>query len=292
MAHARVRLLTLRRTIARRSAERALSHFPTSVRSARTTTVPASLSAPLIVSLTSFPKRFGTLALTLKSLLLQSLTPDRLILWVAADAANALPTEVVGLGRYGLEIRTCSEFGPAKKLVPALAAFPDAYIATADDDTYYPPSWLADLVGQLDPLCPRIIARRAHLARFESSGAAKPYRDWDLETDACATEGPDAALFATGVGGILYPPHSLAADVSDVTTLMELCPFGDDIWFAWMARLAGTSVARVPGRFQIVNWRDTQTGGLFRENLDGGRNDRQIAAMQMRYGYFRDLGAG
>ena len=67
---------------------------------------PHGLPAELIVSLTSYPKRYGTLDRTLKSLLDQTVRPDRLILWVADDHRAALPKSVTELRSETFEIRT------------------------------------------------------------------------------------------------------------------------------------------------------------------------------------------
>src|SRR4051812_27537547 len=84
------------------------------------------LGGELIVSLTSYPPRFATLALTLRSLLDQSIAADRTILWVAPEDKKLLPPEVRDLALNGLEIRECADWRSYKKLVPTLINFPDA----------------------------------------------------------------------------------------------------------------------------------------------------------------------
>lgn len=50
----------------------------------------------------------------------------------------------------------------------------------------------------------------------------------------------------TGVGGVLYPPHSLKADMMNVELFTKLAPSTDDIWF-WAAGAAnGFPVVPVP----------------------------------------------
>src|SRR5262245_44945290 len=67
--------------------------------------------AGLIISLTSHAPRFGTLALTLKSLLLQSLRPARVVLWIGRRDVALLPAEVRELAPFGLDIRACEDLG-------------------------------------------------------------------------------------------------------------------------------------------------------------------------------------
>lgn len=50
----------------------------------------------------------------------------------------------------------------------------------------------------------------------------------------------------TGVGGVLYPPHSLREDMMDVKLFTEIAPTTDDIWF-WAAAVAnGRKIIPVP----------------------------------------------
>ena len=50
----------------------------------------------------------------------------------------------------------------------------------------------------------------------------------------------------TGVGGVLYPPHSLDESMLDAGLFTRIAPTADDIWF-WAAAVAkGTKVAPVP----------------------------------------------
>ncbi len=50
----------------------------------------------------------------------------------------------------------------------------------------------------------------------------------------------------TGVGGVLYPPHSLDETMLDPERFMALAPTTDDVWF-WAAAVSkGTYVVPVP----------------------------------------------
>jgi len=260
---------------------RAVRRFPT-VASRR----PHRLPHPLIVTLTSYPARYPTLAMTLKSLLDQDVIPDRTILWIAENDIRGLPEDVRGLQPYGLEIRPCRDLRSYKKLIPALENLPDAFLVTADDDVYYPSNWLSGL-EQGSLLAPgQVISWRAHRAHRCADGRTARYADWELATAKVRIEEADASLFPTGVGGVLYPPHSLHPDVLDQDSFMRLCPNGDDIWFYWMARRAKTLQARVAGRIDLIEWSNTQAVGLRVANFEGDGNDRQIQAMETVYGPF------
>lgn len=241
---------------------------------------PHGLDAPVVVSLTSYPARFPTLALTLKALLRQTVRADCTILWLEAHEAEQLPEDVLALQKEGLDIRgNCPNIRSYKKIIPALGVFPDACIVTADDDLYYGPRWLGDLTTLAAPA--RVVAHRAHRVTHASDGLA-PYAQWRKNV-AGATENPD--LFATGAGGVLYPPHSLHPDVTRQDLFTRLCPSADDVWLWWMARMAGSLVRHIGPKTRVIEWPDTQTTSLRSENLgENAGNDRAVAAMIGHYG--------
>lgn len=241
------------------------------------------LSGQLVVSLTSYPPRFPTLALTLRSLLDQTVLADRTILWVSAADRLALPPEVNALVELGLEIRECPDWKSYKKLIPSILEFPDAHIVTADDDLYYGPDWLAALVAESHEWPGCIVSHRAHLAKRAPSGEFRPYRDWQLDTHERSSLSDQAVLFPTGCAGILYPPRSLDPLVTDERLFTRLCPDADDVWFFWMAMIAGTRRRRTEHRRPLICWRGTQDVGLVHRNLWGGGNDEQIKAMQRHF---------
>lgn len=260
-----------------RRAMKAIARFP-NVDSSRL----HGLDAPLVVTLTSYPPRFATLGMTLRSILDQTVRPDRTILWLTKNDLFYLPDEIHGLTAHGLEIRTCADLRSYKKLIPALEMFPDAWFVTADDDVYYPPGWLEDLVGQAERST--VVATRVHMAELDASGRFKPYSDWVMNTHHLRTDSPSARLFPTGVGGVLYPPNAFSKEVMDKDAFMRLCPYGDDIWFFWMARLAGCGHTRTRSGFDILAWPHSQDVGLFQENQINSRNDPQIRNMEQVFG--------
>jgi hypothetical protein len=241
------------------------------------------LPGELIVSLTSYPPRFATLHLTLRCLLAQKVRPDRLILWIGHDDLALLPPSVLKLQRAGLEIRRCNDLRSFSKLVHALDEFPDAYIVTADDDLYYPADWLEQLVSAFDPSRREILCRRAHRVVRRPSGELAPYRQWPYDVEEGA-KAPSMDIMPTGVGGVLYPPQSLHRMATDRGAFERLCPKGDDLWFHWCARMAGTPARKVGGKMRLVNWPASQSSALCFDNGDGGGNDRMIRALEAELG--------
>ena len=233
----------------------------------------------LLVSLTSHAPRFATLALTLKSLLLQRLQPEAVLLWISHGDLGALPSEVLDLEAQGLRIMACDDHGSHTKYVHALRAFPGHRIAICDDDTYYRPSWLADLAAAERP--GEIACHRIHRVSLDPRGLPEPYPFWEHDSK---NEDSSPLNFPTGVGGILLRRDRFDPLVLDMDLARRLCPTSDDLWLYWMAGLAGTQVRRA-GRYEpLIVWRTSQDVALWRVNVADRANDRQVLAMIGHFG--------
>lgn len=239
----------------------------------------------IVVSLTSYPPRFATLHLTLKSLLSQSFLPDRLVLWIAHEHISLLPESVKALQSAGLEIKACEDLKSYKKMIPQLRESLDDTIVTADDDVYYWRDWLQQLVGMRTPGKLEVICHRMHRMRLAPSGDPLPYNTWEFES---ANRESSVLNFPTGIGGTLYPAGLFDGRVLDTQACMALCPRGDDIWFWWMARARGATFRRTDARHELYCWDGTQGVALWLDNIGNNFNDEQLRAMIAAYGLTKE----
>lgn len=243
---------------------------------------PHVLPSELIVSLTSFPARFPTLHLTIQALLTQSVAPDRVILWLYAPDARQLPEKVRCLTAEGLEIRELDEdLKSYKKIIPALEVFPAAFVATADDDLYYPGEWLHDLVSAYASDCRHVIGCRAHRVRHGDCGALAPYSEWEWELRGPAQ---GATVFLTGGAGALYPPGAFPAMAPEHRACMQLCATADDVWINFMFRLNGFIAQKTNTTLTVYDWMGTRASALGQANVIESGNDDALAAMIERHG--------
>ncbi|SIT83312.1 hypothetical protein SAMN05421849_1881 [Pontibaca methylaminivorans] len=236
------------------------------------------LPGRLVVSLTSYPARFGTLGLTLACLLRQTVRPDRIILWLADDDLQHLPAEVASLP--GVDVLTCPDFRSYNKIVPTLLLHPDAFVVTADDDVYYPHGWLAGLVAAASAGAP-VACHRAHRVVLRGAGPAS-YDVWQHNMDR-----PEHSpmVFPTGVSGVIYAPGIFHSDVVRDDLFTTLAPTSDDIWLYWMYRLNGIDAQKIGHRVRILEWQGSQGQSLRDANTQGTGNDRALAAMIAHYGW-------
>lgn len=92
----------------------------------------------IIASLTSFPQRIPSVFLTIKSLMLQSVKADRIVLWLAQSQFNGIPDILRSLIERGLTVRFCDDLRSHKKYFYALQEqHSDEVVITYDDDIIY-----------------------------------------------------------------------------------------------------------------------------------------------------------
>lgn len=67
-----------------------------------------------------------------------------------------------------------------------------------------------------------------------------PYNKWEF--NCTSLKKPSYMLFATGIGGVLYPPNSLYKCALDIERVKNECLRADDVWLKVMEMLAETKV--------------------------------------------------
>jgi hypothetical protein len=243
-----------------------------------------ALPSPLYISLTSHPPRYKYLRQCLLSLFVQDVRPDGLLLWLEAADLAALPPGVRALQRLGLRIMPCENgLRSYKKLIPALELYPDAYIATADDDQIYPRDWLSSLAAASGSVV--IAYHRAHRMRFEADGMPATYASWEREI---GDQRPDDIVVPTGVAGILYPPGAFDPRVTDRELFQTLAPTCDDLWLRWMAELNGSRYRRAQSAGLRADLPTSTVAHLWAINSMGPMgNDLAVKALTTRFGPLR-----
>ena len=226
----------------------------------------------IVVTLTSIPQRVRMLAPTLRSLLEQSESANRIIVALPEKARRDGSTyphaEQLHLPP-GVERLTCEDEGPATKLLPALIAEPDALLVVVDDDVIYPPDFLRTLL-------------KAHR---RNPRAAVGYRG------VCLAEGVAfgelSHVFATnvkidervdvlfGTWGYLLPPGALDRAVHDFSGTPEALRMVDDVWIS--GHLARRGIARLitPAHELPIETLSSFRSALCRGPNRSGANDQE-----------------
>ncbi|MBR0318472.1 MAG: oligosaccharide flippase family protein [Spirochaetia bacterium] len=239
----------------------------------------------VIVSLTSFPARFDTLDICIKSLFAQSVKPDKIVLYLGKECDDAvLPGRLTELEKYGLEIkRGYADIRPHKKYFFAMQEYPEDIIITVDDDLMYDRNMIKSLLESYKDNPNAVSARRVH--RITSSGGdLEPYDSFDK----CWTKTtePSHILLSTNGAGTLFPPGSLPEEAFDIDTIKKLCLDADDIWIKFMLIKKGVPVVWVKSHQSMPpEIPGTQKVALYYSNTDkdNSNNDRCIQAMEEHF---------
>lgn len=240
-------------------------------------------ASDVIVSLTTFPERVGAAWITIESILRQSKPPGRVVVVLAEEefTNEIVPSSITRLRSRGVEILWTSRNGRSyNKLIPTRQKYRNEPIVTVDDDVYYPRWMLSSLIEASEKHPDAVVGHRGWEVTVHD-GQLLPYPDWP---EANATT-PEALVFLTGVGGILYPPGILPESLLlDLHLATELCPTADDVWFWAVAQSSGVPrhcLGKLPLRLI-----DSQglTRSLASVNWHEGQNDIQIAATVEYFG--------
>lgn len=236
----------------------------------------------VIVSMTSYSARFDMIYLCIKSLMYQTVKPDRIILWLGSDSAEVeLPIELENLKKYGLEVAYRNEnLKPHKKYYYAIQDYPNSIVITVDDDAIYSPTMLASLLRMHERYPKAVCARRVHEIVCNQQILAK----YNLWNQACQTERlPKMSLMAVGVGGVLYPPNALNKMAFNKEMIKNICLNADDLWLKFMEALQDTKVVWCPCLWgHPANILESQSG-LCDSNVGDNRNDEYLERLSEHF---------
>lgn len=237
----------------------------------------------VIVSLTSFPAAIPYATQAIRSILNGSILPDKIVLYLTFSQfeEKGIPADLLELSENNpiFEIRNYNQdIRSYRKLIPALQDFPDAIIVTIDDDVAYHKHMLRDLL-RLHAQIPKAVL--AHRAKKIKPGS--PYKQWKKYRwyhFLLKKIHLDYRNIQTGVGGVLYPPKALKAEMLNIDLFTQIAPTTDDIWF-WAAGVAnGIPVIPVPfGYNKPKGLKKPRELSLKTTNFKTG-TDRNAAALQ------------
>ena len=233
---------------------------------------------PVIVSLTTIPSRLHKVDITIRSLLVQTQSPEKIVLWLPETLKNDIPDKLEELTGGIFEIRysplTCSH----KKLIHTLKEYPDVPIITCDDDFIYHKDWVKLLFREHTLYPKAIIANKVRKITYDENQNLIPYKEWIYDPKRnVGIKG----IMPIGADGVLYPPKALHPTVQDRSLFLDLAPKADDLWFKAMSLLNNTESRlaenRPPEPIPVVG---TQKVSLKKENIDKGKNLSQWQALQ------------
>lgn len=231
-------------------------------------------SPKIIVSLTSFPKRFKSLDLSIKSILLQDQKPDKIIVYFDGDTKYSdLTDSLKEFEQYGVEYKFHNEtlLKAHCKYYFAMQEYPNSIICTTDDDVILPRTWLSSLIASYKKYPECVSARRVHLIKSKNDSIL-PYNLWRDQWRRIRK--PSNRLIATGVGGILYPPNCFPKAAFNQDIIKSIALNADDIWLKCWEVMTKRKVVWVPNFEVSLAETDTDSiNALSSSNVDKCQND-------------------
>jgi len=205
----------------------------------------------VIVSLTSFPARFPSLHICIKSIMRQSYKPDKIVLYLDDTSKEQVGDNLLSLVSHGLEIVYVSEnIRSHTKYFFAMQQYPKDIIIVIDDDMYYPKNMIEQLMQSYRKNPKAISARR--VTKMVSDRRGKLASKSTFQPHCRSITEPSMQLFIVHCGGTLYPPlieKCLSENVFDIDQIRDLCDsIADDAWLTFMALRASTPIVWVPSR--------------------------------------------
>ena len=195
----------------------------------------------ILISLTSYKKRFIFLSKVIKSLKNQSMAPSKIVLVLSKNDMKNFKVKM-----NGIDIITVNkDLKPHKKYFYTMLKYPEYAIVTVDDDIIYSKNMLKSLYNSYIDHPNIVSGRRGHLMRYKKNGELNKYVTWNFEYKKNFKANYD--IFFTGVGGVLYPPDILNINKKYLNIIKETI-LGDDITLKYFEVNKGIEVKWVPNK--------------------------------------------
>lgn len=251
--------------------------------------------AQLIVSLTSYPARINMVHTVIESLINQTYRADKIILWLNPESfpnkEKDLPSQLLNLCAKGLIIDWYKNIRSYTKLIPTLEMYPDATIITVDDDILYPRNLIRSLIRTHRRYPTDICAHRVRKILIQNGKIAQ-YNKWSLSEHRGILSSWRRSYnnLLCGVGGVLYPPHSLHSDVTRSDIFTKLCPHQDDVWFWAMAVINNRKIVPTARGYNMhkCTIKSMQSTGLW-ANINSTENSPNNIAIENCIQHYPDL---
>ncbi len=251
-------------------------------------------SRKIIVSLTSIPERIKCVTYAIRSMMIQSVKADKIILWLDQDRFNdeILSKELRELTAAGVDVKYVEDVGSHTKYLYAMQYYPEDFVVTIDDDIMYP-TVLIENLWKTHLLYPHAVCAHWVLKmRMTQDGVPYPINNFE-DMDVRAESDLKTEYMAQGVGGVLYPPHCIKQEYLDTKLIRKLAFKQDDIWLKAAETLSGTYVVRVQSSIGILYpyVPGSQKVALRFDNAAGG-NDRiikNVFEFWNLYGFFAGI---
>jgi len=232
----------------------------------------------VIVSLTSYKPRIGTLHKVIESLLDNTMKPYKIVLTLYKGDEQYITKELRQLEKdKKIEIIiTDEDLKPHKKYLYTMQKYKDFPVITVDDDVIYQKNLISILYnGYLkNPNC--VCCMRSRQISFINK-KIRQYRYWKLLSGGV---GPSQLILPTGVGGIIYPPGYLKDyNMDDIRKFIST----DDIYLYYLTIRSGMKNVQLSGLEKLNMIDGSQEVALYStvNNINSSNGGNDIAANEL-----------
>lgn len=229
----------------------------------------------IIASLTSYPGRINVVHIAIKSILLQTMKPDVVELWLCEEQFpnKMLTKQLDKLIKQGLEIRyTQVDYRSHKKYFVALQEQKmGELVITFDDDIIYDPNCIARAYEKHKQYPNAIVVNQALEIKTDENQNILPYSKWSFPPNGGV---PSYRCLPLTGSGCLYPYGIMDNRVFDWETIKVTTLTTDDIWIFFISALSGVPVVVTnPRAKKFTTVISSQTSHLGQANCLEGVND-------------------
>ena len=204
-------------------------------------------------------------------------------MWLAKEQfpSYELPNNLIGLKRYGLEIKWIEDiYGHKKYRIPVMEQKPNEVIITFDDDIIYSPKCIERLMSTHNKYPKCLVCERGQA--FEDKKQENPGR-WKTISNV-GVKKPTYSMNPSPGGGCLIPFGSFHSDAVKEECFRTLAYKNDDLWYMFMCAANGTKMIKTRKYhrpFSVI--RGTQIEQMAIDNVMGERNKIIMDGLKLAY---------
>lgn len=237
-------------------------------------------NSEIVVSLTTFPVRNKVACISIKSLLMQTMMPCKIIVWLAKNQYDIIPEDFKELEYKGVTFRFVDDLKSHKKYYYSLKEYRNKLVVTVDDDLIYPENLIENLYKKHLEFPECVVCYRGRTVSF-TDNRINPYSEWKINTKHGIKEPTYLVMPSTG-GGVLYPHDCVSEELFNLDKIMELAPSADDLWVKWMHLLKGTKVIKCQCTCPILSHLIT-VNDVELSDVNTSENDKVIERLSGTY---------
>lgn len=240
----------------------------------------------VVVSLTSFPARIDKVAPTIKSLMMQSYKPDRIVLWLADEQFpdKTLPESITQLMDCGLEVEYCENVNGHKRHYKMLnMQKEDEVVITFDDDILFPKHCIKRIIKKHQKFPNAVVCDRGQNAVYDKEGRVLLPAFWSIRSPKGIRKPTYKMLISPG-GGALFPKNCLHKDFCDLEKIRKYALNTGNVWLTFMAAENGTKMIKTHKNHRpFITVEDEQTVQLGVEAIVKGRYADTLELLKQDY---------